>query len=151
MSPFAAVIEKTATNMARYVPNLPGCVPTADSPQEQRQAIREAVALHLEGMAEDGSPMPKPPSRVHCAWVYPPRAESFVSLDEQRLDAPSCWAEEAPMSSRAILPACPKLRDVLLPRTAALDQGVSSLRKTRGAEFPQYLRAAELYGEPPEW
>jgi predicted RNase H-like HicB family nuclease len=31
---------------------------------EVQRLIREAIALHLEGMAEDGLPIPEPSSRV---------------------------------------------------------------------------------------
>lgn len=40
--------------------DLPGCVATgADRAQVERN-IREAVALHLDGMREDGQPIPAP-------------------------------------------------------------------------------------------
>jgi predicted RNase H-like HicB family nuclease len=51
------------------VPDLPGCVATADTPQELERLIREAIELHLEGLVEDGLPIPEPSSRVEYIEV----------------------------------------------------------------------------------
>lgn len=61
---YAIVIERSATNYSAYVPDLPGCVATGGSPEEVETRIREAIALHLRGLQEDGSPIPVPMSRV---------------------------------------------------------------------------------------
>ena len=57
---YAAVIEKTPNNYSVYVPDLPGCVATGKTRKEAAQRIREAIAFHLEGMKEDGIPLPEP-------------------------------------------------------------------------------------------
>jgi predicted RNase H-like HicB family nuclease len=64
MKRYAIVVEDAGSNLAAYVPDLPGCVATGDTEAEVARLIREAVALHLEGLAEDGLPIPKPSSRV---------------------------------------------------------------------------------------
>jgi len=61
---FAIVIEKAANNYAAYVPDLPGCVATGATVEEVEARIREAIALHLDGLREDGCPIPVPESRV---------------------------------------------------------------------------------------
>ena len=61
---FAIVVEDAGTNLAAYVPDLPGCVATGRTQKEVEQRIREAIELHLEGMREDGLPIPEPTSRV---------------------------------------------------------------------------------------
>ena len=61
---YAIVIERTANNYSAYVPDLPGCVATGDTPEIVEARIREAIALHLEGLREDGVPPPMPMSRV---------------------------------------------------------------------------------------
>ena len=58
-----------ATNLAAYVPDLPGCVATGESEVEVGRLIREAIKLHLEGLAEDGLPIPEPSSRVEYVEV----------------------------------------------------------------------------------
>jgi predicted RNase H-like HicB family nuclease len=61
---YAIVVEDAGSNLAAYVPDLPGCVATGDTEAEVERLIREAIVLHLEGLAEDGLPIPKPSSRV---------------------------------------------------------------------------------------
>jgi predicted RNase H-like HicB family nuclease len=52
------------------VPDLPGCVATGDTAEEVGRLIHEAIALHLEGMAIDGLPIPEPSSRVEYVEVH---------------------------------------------------------------------------------
>jgi len=61
---YAIVIEQTVNNYSAYVPDLPGCVATGDTPEIVEAQIREAIAFHLEGLREDGLPVPVPMSRV---------------------------------------------------------------------------------------
>lgn len=69
MKRYAIVVEDAGTNLAAYVPDLPGCVATGRTRKEVERLIREAIELHLEGMAEDGLPIPKPSSRVEYVEV----------------------------------------------------------------------------------
>lgn len=48
------------SNYSAWSPDLPGCVATGDTIEEVEDRMREAIALHLEGMAEDGDPIPEP-------------------------------------------------------------------------------------------
>ena len=64
MKRYAIVIEKGATNYGGYAPDLPGCVATGATIEETERLLREAIALHLEGMKEDGLPIPDPSSIV---------------------------------------------------------------------------------------
>ena len=57
---YTVVIEKTPNNYAAYVPDLPGCVATAGTREELLDEIREAIEFHIEGMREDGEPIPEP-------------------------------------------------------------------------------------------
>ena len=61
---YAVVIEKAEGNYSAYVPDLPGCVATGASVEEVESEIREAIAFHLDGMREDGLPIPAPTSKV---------------------------------------------------------------------------------------
>lgn len=58
------VIEKAASNYSAYVPDLPGCVATGATVEETEQQIREAIEFHIEGLREDGLPVPPPRSQV---------------------------------------------------------------------------------------
>ena len=45
-----------------YVPDLPGCVSDGDTRTACEAMIREAIELHLEGLREEGLPVPSSPS-----------------------------------------------------------------------------------------
>ncbi len=66
---YAIVIEKAEDNYPAYVPDLPGCVATGTTIEEAEKFIREAIEFHLEGMREDGTPIPTPTSRVEYVEV----------------------------------------------------------------------------------
>ncbi len=57
---YTVVIERTSNNYAAYVPDLPGCVASGGTRKEVLKEIREAIAFHIEGMREDGEPVPTP-------------------------------------------------------------------------------------------
>ncbi|MCD0420369.1 type II toxin-antitoxin system HicB family antitoxin [Rubrivivax sp. JA1024] len=59
---YAVVIEKAEGNYSAYVPDLPGCVATGDSVAAVEVEIREAIRFHIEGLREDGLPVPQPTS-----------------------------------------------------------------------------------------
>jgi predicted RNase H-like HicB family nuclease len=62
---YAIVIEKVpGSNYSAYVPDLPGCVAAADTLEEIKQLMQEGIEFHLEGMREDGDPIPEPTTRV---------------------------------------------------------------------------------------
>ena len=69
MRRYAIVVESAGSNLAAYVPDLPGCVATGASVEEVNRLIREAIELHLEGLEEDGLPIPEPSSRVEYIEV----------------------------------------------------------------------------------
>ncbi len=66
---YAIVIEKAEGNYSAYVPDLPGCVATGATVEEVESQIREAIAFHVEGMREDGLPVPAPSSQVEYVEV----------------------------------------------------------------------------------
>lgn len=66
---YAIVIENAGSNYSAYVPDLPGCVATGTTIEGTEQAIREAIEFHLEGLREDGTPIPPPSSRVDYVEV----------------------------------------------------------------------------------
>ncbi len=67
---YAIVIEQAEGNYSAYVPDLPGCVTTGATIKETERNMREAIAFHLEGLREDGLPIPNPSSVVeYCELV----------------------------------------------------------------------------------
>ena len=69
---YTIVIEKATNNYAAYVPDLPGCVATAATREELLEEIREAIQFHIEGMREDGEPVPEPQATAAVVDVTVP-------------------------------------------------------------------------------
>ena len=65
---YAIIIEKAEGNYSAYVPDLPGCVATGTTIEETKQQISEAIDFHIEGLREDGLPIPEP--SIICDYVY---------------------------------------------------------------------------------
>lgn len=59
---YLIIIEQAEHNLSAYVPDLPGCVTTGTTRDEVISNMREAIALHLQGLVEDGEPIPEPNS-----------------------------------------------------------------------------------------
>jgi predicted RNase H-like HicB family nuclease len=61
---YTVIYEKGPASWGAYVPDLPGVISVGDSRDDVERLIQEAVEFHLEGMREDGTPIPPPASRV---------------------------------------------------------------------------------------
>lgn len=61
---YAVVIEKAPGNWSAYVPDLPGCVATGPTVEIVEAEIREAIRFHIDGLEEDGLPVPAPTSVI---------------------------------------------------------------------------------------
>ena len=59
---YAVVVEKADGNYSAYVPDLPGCVAAAATVKAVKGEIRDAIRFHVEGLKEDGLPVPEPTS-----------------------------------------------------------------------------------------
>jgi predicted RNase H-like HicB family nuclease len=59
---YAIVIEKAEGNYSAYVPDLPGCVATGETVAAVENEMRAAIRFHIEGLKEDGLPVPAPTS-----------------------------------------------------------------------------------------
>ena len=59
---YLVVVEKGPTSFGAYVPDLPGCVAAGETRAEVLALIHEAIEFHLEGLREDGQPIPTPSS-----------------------------------------------------------------------------------------
>lgn len=66
---YAIVIEPAGSNFSACVPDLPGCVATGATIEETERSIRDAIKFHLDGLRQDGSPIPPPSSRVDYVEV----------------------------------------------------------------------------------
>jgi len=64
---YGVVIERANGNFSAYVPDLPGCVATGATTEEVEQQLREAIRFHLDGLRQDGLPVPEP--TTICEYV----------------------------------------------------------------------------------
>lgn len=69
MRRYAIVIEDAGANFSGYVPDLPVCIATGDTPDEVADLLREAIESHLESLTENGQPLPDPPPTVDAGVV----------------------------------------------------------------------------------
>jgi predicted RNase H-like HicB family nuclease len=66
---YTVIIEEGDTSWGGYVPDLPGCVAASETREETLQLIREAIEFHLEGLKEEGQPLPEPHSHGEVVEV----------------------------------------------------------------------------------
>lgn len=66
---YLVVVEKGDTSYGAYVPDLPGCIAAAETKDEVLQLIREAIEFHLEGLRDEGAPIPAPHSTSELVEV----------------------------------------------------------------------------------
>ena len=59
---YLVVFEKVGNNYSAYSPDIPGCIATGSTRDEAEKNIREAISFHIEGLKEDGLPLPEPAS-----------------------------------------------------------------------------------------
>jgi predicted RNase H-like HicB family nuclease len=55
---FLIVVENAGQNFSAYSPDLPGCVATGSTRDEAEANMYEAIRLHIDGLKEDGLPIP---------------------------------------------------------------------------------------------
>ena len=73
---YAVVLEWAGGNYSAYVPDLPGCISAGRTVEEAARNIREAIELHLEGIIEDGEPVPPPQTVAVMVPLVPRWAEA---------------------------------------------------------------------------
>jgi predicted RNase H-like HicB family nuclease len=66
---YAVIVEEGDNSFGAYVPDLPGCVAAADTKEEVLELIQEAIEFHIEGLREDGQPIPEPSSSIEYIEV----------------------------------------------------------------------------------
>jgi predicted RNase H-like HicB family nuclease len=59
MHRFLIVIEDAGENYSAYSPDLPGCIATGSTREETEQNMYQAIQLHIDGLIEDGLPIPQ--------------------------------------------------------------------------------------------
>jgi predicted RNase H-like HicB family nuclease len=57
------------TNYSAYSPDLPGVAATGSTQSDCEREMRDAIAFHIEGLADQGEPVPEPHSTASYAVV----------------------------------------------------------------------------------
>ena len=60
---YLVIVEKGPKSFGAYVPDLPGCIAAGDTKEEVLELIHEVIEFHIEGLKEDGLPVPPPASQ----------------------------------------------------------------------------------------
>lgn len=66
---YTVILEQGDSSWGAHVPDLPGCVATGATRDEVLALIREAIELHIEGLREEGLPVPTPRSEGEIVEV----------------------------------------------------------------------------------
>ena len=69
MKRYLVVIEQANGNLSAYSPDLPGCVATGRTRAEVEANMRAAIQMHIEGLREDGLPIPEPTTSAEYVIV----------------------------------------------------------------------------------
>jgi len=66
---YTVILEHGDNSRGAHVPDLPGCVAAGETREEALQLIREAIELHIQGLREEGLPVPTPRSEGEIVEV----------------------------------------------------------------------------------
>jgi predicted RNase H-like HicB family nuclease len=125
MAFYVALIHKDASSdFSVSFPDFPGCVTAGTTIEEARVMAEEALVLHIEGMMDDGSPIPAPSSLDEIMEVRENKdAVAFivdakiaerairinVSIPERELRAIDAYAQMHGLSRSSLLLKAAKL------------------------------------------
>lgn len=66
---YVVVLERAEDNWAAFSPDVPGCVATGSTQEETMERYKEALRMHLDGLREDGLPLPEPKAQTQTVEV----------------------------------------------------------------------------------
>jgi predicted RNase H-like HicB family nuclease len=69
MRKYLVIYEKAKENYSAYSPDIPGCIATGKTRKEAEKKIKEAISFHIDGLKEDGLPLPEPSSSTEYVEV----------------------------------------------------------------------------------
>ena len=64
MHRYLVIIEKAKNNYSAFSPDVPGCVATGETREAAEREMRVALQMHLDGLKEDGLPLPEPTASI---------------------------------------------------------------------------------------
>ncbi len=117
---YIALLHKDADSVFTVTfPDLPGCLTAGDSLEEARANAAEALALHLDGLAEEGLPAPPPVKGLDEIMADPANRAAVGFL----VDAPAKKPKSVPIT---------------ITVTQDLDQAVRAEAAARGLTFSAF-------------
>ena len=66
---YMVVVERGENSWGAHVPDLPGCVAVGETRDETLRLVREAIEFHIDGLKQDGTPIPPPSSESEFVEV----------------------------------------------------------------------------------
>jgi predicted RNase H-like HicB family nuclease len=61
---YLIIVEKGKNNLSAYVPDLPGCIATADTEKELLKLMEQGIELHISDMKQRGYRIPSPKTKA---------------------------------------------------------------------------------------
>lgn len=90
---YSIVIEKTDTGYSACSPDIPGCIATGGTRQEVKKNIKEAIELHLEGLAMENQVITEQPiGRLYGALQSSAPPVTLQEMEEAVISG-SCESE----------------------------------------------------------
>ncbi|HHW03139.1 MAG TPA: type II toxin-antitoxin system HicB family antitoxin [Thermoanaerobacterales bacterium] len=118
---FPAILTQYEGNIGITFPDLPGCVSNAKNMDEAVKNAKEALALHLFGMEEDGIDIPSP-----------------SSINNLKLDS-----NEIPLLVEVYMPLYRNaIESSTVKTTVTMPQWLKSLAEKKNVNFSQLLQSA---------
>ena len=56
----ASRMRERTSSYGAHVPDLPGCIAAGETKEEVLSLIREAIEFHIDGLKQEGQPIPTP-------------------------------------------------------------------------------------------
>jgi len=86
---YPAILNYTENGISIEFPDLPGCLPCADTSEEAARNAKEAMGLHLWGMEKDNDSIPEPTDIIDLKYSnaeVPLLVEVFMPPIRDRLN-----------------------------------------------------------------
>ena len=118
---YLAVLTFDDDGISIEFPDLPGCLPCADTEEEALRNAEEALGLHLYGMEQDGDMIPEP-SSVHSLNLAPNQVATLVSVYMPLVRS--------------------RVKTVLVKKTLTIPAWINALAEEQHINFSQVLQDA---------
>lgn len=122
---YIALLEYHDDGVHVTFPDFPGCVTFGETEEEAIQSAREALALHLWGMEEDGDEIPRPSTSLALSKAHPlEKNETFLLVE-------------------AFMPAIrDKMANKVVKKTLSIPAWLNAQAEHSGINFSQTLQKA---------